>query len=152
MMIKKAGELADKYLAERHIMQLATTAGNKPWICTVYYVHDEDRNLYWASLPSRRHSRELAQNPKVAAAIAYKGVIGEKVIGIQVEGSARELELPLADRAMVERYAAKFSRDQQWIEDFVAGKTGHRFYKLTPASMVLFDEEHFPDDPQQELL
>ncbi len=133
-------------------MQLATVAKDQPWICTVYFVADDEMNLYWASLPSRRHSREIKNNPKVAAAIKIKGVIGEKVIGTQVEGTAEEVSPELTDPTIVKSYAAKFSRDKQWVEDFVSGKTEHRLYKLTPSSMVLFDEEHFPDDPQQKLI
>ena len=145
-------DLAAKYLAENHIMQLATVSHGQPWICSVYFIADEQRNLYWASLPARRHSQEIKQDPHVAAAIKVKGKIGHPVIGFQVEGLAEEQALSLADRSLVERYAAKFKRDQQWINNFIDGKTEHRFYKLTPASMVLFDEEHYPDNPQQRLI
>lgn len=145
-------DLVNKFLDECHVMQLATVAGDQPWICTVYYVYDDEHNFYWASLPTRRHSHEIAANPKVAAAIKVKGVISEKVIGIQIEGGAVMLEPPLIDRSIVEKYATKFKRDEQWIDDFVSGNTEHRLYKLTPDSIVLFDEEHFPEKPQQKLL
>jgi len=143
----KAAELADKYLAEKHAMQLATVADGQPWICTVYFVADGERNLYWASLPNRRHSQEIGSNPKVAAAIKVKGVKGEPVIGIQVEGLAERLEAP--DKAIVQAYAKKFGRDAQWIKDMLQGSTQHRMYKLAPSAVYLFDEVNFPGGERQ---
>ena len=144
--------LAERYLDENHVMQVATVVGGQPWICTVYYVYDKGFNFYWASLPTRRHSVEIAKNPQVAAAIKVKGVIGEKVIGFQIEGQASIIDPSLTDRSIVEKYAARFGRDEQWVEDFVNGNTEHRLYKLTPAAITLFDEEDFPETPQQKLL
>lgn len=145
-------QLLGNYLEEKHMMQLATAVDGQPWCCTVYYVHDEQNNLYWASLPARRHSQEIEQNSRAAAAIAVKHVKGEPVVGIQMEGEAELLEPAEAIRPMAEKYAAKFGRDQQWIEDFVAGSTDHRLYKLTPNSIYLFDEVSFPGGQRQRVL
>lgn len=131
------------------MMQLATMRDGQPWCCTVYFVFDEAPNLYWASLPSRRHSQELEAHPQVAAAIAVKHVNGEPVVGIQVEGTAAELAPSPDNRQVAEAYAARFGRDAQWTEDFVAGKTEHRLYKLTPAHIYLFDEVNFPGKGRQ---
>ncbi len=133
-------------------MQLATVAGEQPWVCTVRFVADDQQNLYWASLPTRRHSQELKDHAQVAGAVVVQNVIGTPVIGIQIEGSAEMLEPPLDNRAIAERYAAKFKRDPAWVEDFMAGKTEHRLYKLTPSSIYLFDEEHFPGGERQKVL
>jgi len=81
-----------------------------------------------------------------------QNVIGTPVIGIQIEGTAEVMPAPLADRTIAERYAAKFKRDQQWAEDFVAGKTEHQLYRLTPSSIYLFDEEHSPGGQHQKVL
>lgn len=134
------------------MMQLATSADNQPWCCTVIYVHDEKFNLYWASLPARRHSQEIKVNNKVAVAIPVKFDKGESVIGIQIEGIAEELPASEDIRVIGESYAAKFKRDSQWIEDIVSGKTEHRLYKLTPKSIYLFDEVNFPGGQRQKVL
>ncbi len=144
-------DLLKQYLGERHMMQLATVSHDQPWCCTVYYVADEELNLYWASLPTRRHSRELAEHPKVAAAIPVKFVNGEKVIGIQVEGKAAQVKPSSKIRPITEQYAEKFHRDAQWVSDFINGRTAHKLYKLTPESFVLFDEQNFPENPRLEI-
>jgi uncharacterized protein YhbP (UPF0306 family) len=146
-----ATALIKQYLERQHMMQLATVADGQPWICTVYYMTDDDYNLYWASLPTRRHSQEVASHPQVAVAIPVKFVKGEKVAGLQIEGRAETLPPSPALRPLAERYAAKFHRDVAWTEDFVTGRTAHRLYKLTPARFVLFDESNFPANPRHEL-
>lgn len=141
-------ELIKKYLSDKHMMQLATVADGQPWCCTVYFIHDDQNNLYWASLPTRRHSQEIAANPQVAVAIPVRHVKGEPVVGIQVSGRAEILEPSPALESLANQYAQKFGRDQTWVNDFVGGKTEHRLYKLTPSEIVLFDEANFPDQPR----
>lgn len=139
-----------EYLQKQHMMQLATVANGQPWCCTVYFVVDDAYNLYWASLPSRRHSQEIAAHAPVAAAIPVKFVKGEPVAGLQIAGTAKMLPPSPAIHSLTRRYAEKFNRDAAWVEDFVAGRTQHRLYKLTPSTVVLFDESNFPDTPRQE--
>lgn len=141
-------QLIDEYLPKQHMMQLATCINGQPWCCTVYFVHDDKRNLYWASLPARRHSREIEQNSKVAVAIPIKHAKGEKVVGIQVEGTAEMLQPSESNRLIIEAYACKFGRDAEWVDDFTAGKNQHQLYKLTPQNFVLFDDVNFPDNPR----
>ncbi len=139
------------YLEAQHMMQLATVSEGQPWCCTVYFVTDENYNLYWASIPSRRHSQEIKAHSRVAVAIAAKFIKGQPVAGLQIEGQAEELTPSPEIRDITERYAAKFNRDATWIENFVAGNTEHRLYKLTPSAYVLFDESNFPENPRQTL-
>lgn len=142
------GELIDTYLPKQHMMQLATCIDGKPWNCTVYYVHDKDRSLYWASLPTRRHSREIAENPDVAITIPIKHAKGEKVVGIQAEGRAELVQPNESNRPIVQAYADKFRRDEAWVNDFTAGKNQHQLYKFTPRNFVLFDDVNFPGNPR----
>jgi uncharacterized protein YhbP (UPF0306 family) len=145
-------DLVNQYLGQQHMMQLATLAGDQPWCCTVYYFHDKVRNIYWASLPTRRHSQEIAEHNKVAAAIAIKFVKGQPVVGIQLSGSAEQLQPSEAILPLAQQYAEKFGRDAAWVNDFVAGTTGHRLYKLTLAELYLFDEVNFPGGERQQIL
>ena len=141
-------KLVDQYLGQQHMMQLATSIGGQPWCCSLYYVHDVDRNLYWASWPTRRHSEEIAVNQNVAVAIPIKHTNGEKVIGIQMEGQAAMVSPNAKNRPIVEAYAKKFGRDESWVDDFTAGRNKHQLYKLSPKKIVLFDDVNFPEDPR----
>lgn len=142
MTARKVQKLIRDYVPQGAMMQVASVAGDQPWICTVYYVSDEECNLYWLSLPSRRHSRELASQPKAAAAIPIK-YDGNPVVGLQVEGEAEEVtDAPLIARIM-KCYVKKYSTGKDFYDNFVAGKNQHRLYRLRPRLIVLFDEVDF---------
>ena len=148
----KPQELLKQYLEQQYMMQLATTRDGRPWICTVWFIADAHRNLYWASLPTRRHSQDIVVNSEVAAAIAVQYGIGESVIGVQLEGGAEMLEPEDYDRAIVKRYAERFLRGDKWLEDFLAGNTLHRLYRLKPTAIYLFDEEHLERGKRHQVL
>ncbi len=141
--------LISKYLDEHYMMQLATVNDGTPWCCTVYYIVDDKLNLYWLSLPSRRHSKELELNNQVAAAIPINFVKGEPVIGIQVQGIGIKIEASENTQQLAENYASKFNRSAEWVDDFCNNKTVHTLYKLTPREYVIFDEINFPKEPRQ---
>jgi uncharacterized protein YhbP (UPF0306 family) len=151
-MMETALGLTEQYLDNCFTMQVATVNDDQPWVCTVHFLSDEQHNLYWASLPTRRHSQEIEKHRKVACAIVVQNIIGKPVIGIQIEGTAEMLKTPLGNRVVAERYAAKFNRNTQWMEDFVAGRTEHRLYKLVPSAIYLFDEKNFPGGQRQKIL
>jgi hypothetical protein len=44
----------------------------------------------------------------------------------------------------------KLGRDQQLLDDIASGKNPHKFYRLKPSRIVLFDTKNFPDVPRQE--
>lgn len=138
-------KLVAQRLQKTHMMQLATMHGDQPWCCSVYFVHDDDINLYWFSKPTTRHSCELEAHPKVAAAIPIVFAKGENVVGIQVEGDARKVESTQGEAA-ARLYAEKFGRSEQWVQSYVAGKTIHALYCLKPRHFAIFDEQEFPRD------
>jgi uncharacterized protein YhbP (UPF0306 family) len=142
-------ELVRQYLPRGRMMQIATASGDQPWICTVYFVEDDDLNLYWLSFPTRRHSQEIAAHSKVAVAVPIK--FDKPVIGIQAEGVAE----PVTDKQVVadvmRRYVERYNSGGQFYDLFVAGKNQHVMYKFTPSKYVLFDEVTFPGDARKEI-
>ena len=148
---KSAREYADEFLTDSRVMQLATARDNSPWVASVYYVADENRSIYWVSLPDRRHSREIADNTHVAATIAVKHDL--PVIGVQVEGAVSAVTEHDEVQRVLSAYVTKHDgAGKDFYERFVAGTNQHQLYKLTPTGMVLFDELHFASDPQQRII
>jgi uncharacterized protein YhbP (UPF0306 family) len=148
---KTAEEYVDEYLSLGQIMQLATSNDNNPWISTVYYIADSERNLYWLSVPERRHSKEVTNNPQVAIAVAIKQDI--PVIGIQAAGTVEVV----ADSDVVETILAAYVKKydgagKDFHQRFIEGKNKHQLYKLTPDTLVLFDEAHFKENPAQKII
>lgn len=142
-------ELIRHYLPQARMMQLATVSGEQPWICTVYFVEDDWLNLYWLSLPGRRHSQEIAQHGKVAVAVPLK--MDKPVIGIQAEGRAE----PVADKSVIadvmQRYVERFGVGHQFYSNYVEGENQHVLFRFKPQKYVLFDEVNFPGNGRQEI-
>lgn len=142
--------LIKEYLPTGKTMQIATTQDNKPWICTVYYVADELQRLYWLSLPTRKHSKQLADNDKIAIAIAIKP--DKPVVGIQAQGCAE----PVTDQGEVKHvmqlYINKYDgAGKDFYDNFIDGTSQHVLYRFTPDVFVLFDEENFePSESRKE--
>jgi len=143
-------KLIEEYLNSSKILQVATSKNNQSWTCTLYFACDEKLNLYWISLPSRRHSQELKDNSKVSGTIVLPHSPGDKVRGIQFQGTAKEL-ISKSDLIQgLKHYGHRYQMKKDRIESIVENKDGHRCYKITPSLYVLFDEVNFPDSPRQE--
>lgn len=137
------------YLRNGRMMQLATVGGDQPWICTVYFVEDDDMNLYWLSLPSRRHSREIVDHSKVAVAVPIK--FDKPVVGIQAEGVATVIVDKDVIARVMQSYVDRYDSGKQFYDNFVAGKNQHVLFQFKPTKFVLFDEVTFPDNGRQEV-
>src|SRR3989344_6926656 len=144
--------LIEDYLKEAKLMQIATSRDNKPWVASVWYVHDTDWNLYWISRHIRRHSLELKDNPNIAGAIVFphtKGS-GEKVRGLQFEGTAHDLtgdeELETLKKAR-KLYMEKYSMAEDIpVKDLTNPDWIATYYIVHPTTFILFDEINFPDN------
>jgi uncharacterized protein YhbP (UPF0306 family) len=141
-------DLIKKYLSKSRMMQIATVDNGQPWICTVYYVEDEDLNLYWLSHPTRRHSKEIEKHNKVAIAVPVK--FDKPVTGIQAEGKVEVVEDTDEIAKVMRDYVNKYDSGRQFYDNFVAGKNEHYLYKFTPKKYKLFDENTFKDNPEKE--
>lgn len=138
------------YLTSAQIVHLGTSHGNKPWVTTLYFAADIDMNIYWLSRKSRRHSKEIADNSKVAGAIILPHNYGEKVRGLQFEGNARELggQDAVAGRNI---YSSKFWIVEDRVMSAAEGGDPQVCYQIRVEKYLLYDEVNFPDNPTQEL-
>jgi len=140
-----------KHLGSAKLLQVATAADDRPWICTVYFVHDDELNLYWLSWPERRHSQEISKNYRVAVAVAIKH--DAPVIGIQAEGRAEMVNDEATIKKVMHIYVDKHNVGKDFVKKYEAGTNHHQLYKFTPQKYVLFDEQNFSgDQARQELI
>lgn len=140
--------LARDYLDIVKHMQLATVKNGKPWICTVYFVADENNNLYWTSGRSRQHSLEILGDPKAAATIVKDT---EKKQALQIAGEAFEVEDEDLERVH-KLYQDKFGPKDYDLEEIKQhSPEGRAYWVLKPTTIMFWDEVNFPKQPKQEL-
>jgi uncharacterized protein YhbP (UPF0306 family) len=125
------------YIDKTIHMSLGTSRDNKPWVCEVHFAYDDDLNLYFRSLKSRRHSQEIADNPNVAGNIIDKYGPGDPVVGVYFEGNAELLEGGEAKILAAECLKTRLNITDDIVEES-ARDDGHQFYKISVANWYVF--------------
>lgn len=140
-----------KYISEVIHLSLATAEDNTPWVCEVHFAYDTDLNLYFRSLDSRRHSQEIAKNPRVAGNIIKQHKLeDQQVIGVYFEGTAKKLE-PSDEQ----NTAFGFIKERLGASDDILQEAkladGHQFYKITVANWYVFGRFGAPSGQKYKL-
>lgn len=125
------------YLPQILHMSLATVKDNKPWVCEVHFAYDDELNLYFRSLASRRHSQEIAQNQFVAGNIVRQHALNESAVGVYFEGKAEMLQPGDEQNKAFECIKARLECDDSILED-AKRDDGHKFYKITVSNWYVF--------------
>lgn len=126
-----------EYLPDVIHMSLATSKDNKPWVCEVHFAYDENLNLYFRSLISRRHSQEIAENPKVAGNIVKQFGLQDAPLGVYFEGTARLLEAGDEQNAAFKCLDDRLKIGKERLEE-AKREDGHQFYKISVDNFYVF--------------
>lgn len=126
------------YLAGILHMSFATCIENKPWVCEVHFVYDDDLNIYFRSKPSRRHSQEIAQNPNVAGNIVEQHGRTDKPRGIYFEGRAELINDADKEQMVYKLFQNRLGLGSEILED-AKQDDGHKFYRIIVTDYYLFD-------------
>jgi hypothetical protein len=126
------------YLPQVIHMSLGTCTDGKPWVCEVHYAYDDDLNLYWRSMTSRRHSQDIVANPNVAGNIVVQHAPGEKPRGVYFEGTAELLDGVDENSPIYQLFVEQQGCGPKIIED-AQREDGPHFYKATISDWYVFD-------------
>lgn len=132
-------ELIKKDLQVGRVLQVATAKNNQPWICTVFYVSDDNYAVYWVSEDTRRHSQELAGSPKAAAAVCLKGRPEDPPVGLQMEGLVSIVDDADQKKLVLDLFMQRNGSTQDWVDKVLASDGGRKIYKLQPSFFAIFD-------------
>jgi uncharacterized protein YhbP (UPF0306 family) len=131
------------YLPEIMHMSLGTCANNRPWVCEVHFVYDDELNLYFRSLASRRHSQEIAANPYVAGNIVTQHPNSLKPRGVYFEGTAELMSDVDENHPAYKAFCQRLEKDGRILEE-AKNPEGTRFYKITVSDYYLLDARDAP--------
>jgi uncharacterized protein YhbP (UPF0306 family) len=139
-------ELIQQYLDGNKHMQLATVKDGRPWICTVYFASDTTFSLYWSSMRSSRHSREIVGDSHVAVTVVRDT---ERRQALQMTGDASEVSGQALEHAH-NLYTKKFGPKDFDIEEMKKHTAdGRSYWVFKPTSISLWDQVNFPNAPKQ---
>lgn len=139
-----------EYIEKTVHMSLATVSSNAPWVCEVHFAYDDNLNIYFRSLKSRRHSQEIAVNHKVAGNIIDKYGLGDPVVGVYFEGTAELLEAGDEQNTAAQCLKTRLKIDDDIIAE-AADDEGHQFYKITVANWYVFGRFGGPSGKKHKL-
>ena len=124
-------------------MTLATNDGDQPHVCTVFYVTDNAKTLYFKSYAIIIHANLLKTNPKIAIAIYDKdsSASGEKQ-GVQILGKAHKIMDNQEATKAAELYIKTFHAPREKffpIEHLTADDAESSLYKVTVEKVKMLD-------------
>lgn len=141
-------EVAKQYFSDNKHMQLATVSNGQPWVCTVYFVADENFNLYWTSSRSRQHSLEILKDATSAVTVVRDT---ERKQALQITGQSFEVDIDELERVH-ELYQSKFGTKDYSLEEMKQRTPdGRSYWVFKPTKLSFWDEVNFPDSPKQRL-
>jgi uncharacterized protein YhbP (UPF0306 family) len=126
------------YLTQVIHLSLATSKDNRPWVCEAHFAFDEDLNLYYRSLSTRRHSLEIAENPNVAGNIIKQHPLDTYPLGVYFEGAAKLLDEPGDEQTKAFQCLKKRLLVEDSILEEAKRPDGHKFYKITIENWYVF--------------
>lgn len=126
-----------EYIDKSIHMSLATCVDNKPWVCEVHFVYDQNLNIYWRSKESRRHSQEIAVNTNVAGNIVKQHELGEYPHAVYFEGTAGILNEPEEQKKIFSIFQNRIGVSAEAFEE-MSREDGHKIYKITVDNWYAF--------------
>ena len=134
-------------LNSQKLMAVATF-GEHPWIAWVYYVADDQGNLYFISSPKTIHGQHIMQNQQVSCAIAdtSQNPVDSKK-GIQLFGTVDVVSGVGKLKWFFKMWAkiAPGTTDILNFKTFDAGKLESNVYRVTPTKIRFFNEALYQD-------
>ena len=127
------------YLAQHHVMTLATQGADGPWGSAVFYVRIDD-DLVFLSTPNSRHGGNLAADARCAATIQSEVMDWRSIRGIQLEGRVSELvgdERDAAQRCYGEKFP--FARPATAAPAILQALARVRWYRLRIERLYFID-------------
>jgi len=128
-------KIAD-FMAQCIALTVSTVSPDgSPRAADVYFCSDANLNLYFYSDPASRHSRNIARDPRVAAAVRIESIDWHEVKGVQLEGEAARVDDLDERQAAWRMMCAKFP----FYESFTDVIARLEICRITPQSVRWLD-------------
>src|SRR3989338_9348868 len=136
-------------LERTDFMALSTLGKDGSWTNPVYFSYDENMNLYFKSMPTSKHMKNITENPNVSIAIFSTNWLPEDdVVGIQLTGKAVILNSKNDVEKATKYHYGRSQPETDYkkkIEEHLGKEVYWNFVKVIPNEMWLFDTRHFDE-------
>ena len=113
-MLKTAEKIAT-FLAEHHLLSLATSVNNQPQSASLFYAYDADQQLFIvASDKKTQHIQNVMHNPYVSGTVALETDEIGKIRGLQFKAKMEAID-DVAGQLYYQHFAyARVMKPQLW--------------------------------------
>ena len=125
------------YVADHHVVTLATHGPQGLWAAAVFYAADGFR-LVFLSAGHTRHAQNIAAAPRVAAAVQEDYADWPAIRGVQLEGTT-QLLVGAQRAAAMTLYAARYPFLSQAPPALAAALERVNWYELQPERLYFVD-------------
>jgi uncharacterized protein len=133
---EESREAVRQFLTTQSTLALATVKANgDPQIAPLFYVSDDELNLYWLSSANSLHSINLTSHPQVAVTIYPTVWQWIHIRGLQIEGKAQTITDERIREEILRRYLLKFNLPASF-DGQIAAST---LYQLKPTWLRWLD-------------
>jgi len=77
-------------------------------VAPLFYLVDEDLNLYWLSSEKSEHSRNLLREPRMAATVYAETNQWRQIHGVQMRGAASVVTETARRKMLIDQYCQRF--------------------------------------------
>lgn len=79
-----------RFIRKHHVLTLATTVGDLPHCCHLFYAYVEEENYFVVSSAAATfHVQQLQENERIAASIVLESKVVGNLQGVQIRGTMR---------------------------------------------------------------
>lgn len=129
----------------RYLTLGTVDADGSPWTTPVYFAPAGERDYYWMSDVDARHSRNLADRPRVSIVVFDSSVPPYHGRAVYAVGEAREVTADELDLGL-RTYPGPSHRDAVAVtRDDVTGTSPYRLYRATASEVWVL----CPREPRQ---
>ena len=118
-------------------LSLATVSENGPWVSEVHFAYDDNLRIYFRSKQSRRHSKEIEADSRVAGNIVRQHELDDPVLGVYFEGEAKRLENVTESHPAYVSMESRLGLKIEAIKD-ASQPDGHSFYEIIVSNWYVF--------------
>lgn len=149
-------QVLQHFFGKQHLLTLATVdaSGKQPWLANMYFVADEELNLYFVSAKETNHSLHIAENDKVAFTTAWYDPdnLGDRK-AIQGKGKCELMKNWGEIAKVLKLFHAKYPDWKEVInlQTIKEKLIESRPYKITPSYIKYWDDELLGEEGTEEL-
>jgi nitroimidazol reductase NimA-like FMN-containing flavoprotein (pyridoxamine 5'-phosphate oxidase superfamily) len=130
---------------------ISTVDKDGSWVNPVYFAYDEKFNLYFVSMPSSKHMKNISNDNRISVAIysTAQDTHGD-VLGVQLKGKAtlvKDEEVPAVNEIYYKRVFPDGNHNKK-PEDKM-GNAEWKFVKIVPDEIYYFDTRYFGEERKQ---